>query len=71
MVSDTEFSEVRFHGDKEKASAVYHGLQPLSPEDVAEAIHYCVSCPPHMNVNLMELMPVDQAFGPFALNRRS
>jgi 3-hydroxy acid dehydrogenase/malonic semialdehyde reductase len=71
MVSNTEFSEVRFQGDKEKAAAVYQGLQPLGPEDVAEAIHYCVSCPPHMNVNLIELMPVDQAFGPFALNRRS
>jgi 3-hydroxy acid dehydrogenase/malonic semialdehyde reductase len=70
MVSETEFSEVRFHGDTEKVAAVYRGLSPLRPGDVAEAIYYCVSCPPHMNVNLMELMPVDQAFGPFALNRR-
>jgi 3-hydroxy acid dehydrogenase/malonic semialdehyde reductase len=71
MVSDTEFSAVRFHGDAQRASAVYDGLRALSPEDVAEAIYYCVSCPPHMNVNVMELMPVDQAFGSFALNRRS
>ena len=71
MVSDTEFSPVRFHGDTKKASAVYQGLRALGPDDVAEAIFYCVSCPPHVNVNLMELMPVDQAFGPFTLNRRA
>lgn len=70
MVSDTEFSAVRFHGDTQKASAVYRGVHALRPEDVAEAIYYCVSCPPHMNVNVMELMPVDQAFGSFAVNRR-
>jgi len=71
MVSDTEFSEVRFHGDAKKASGVYQGLRALGPDDVADAIHYCVSCPPHVNVNVMELMPVDQAFGPFAVNRRN
>ena len=70
MVSDTEFSAVRFHGDTERASAVYQGVRALSPEDVSEAIYYCASCPPHVNVNVMELMPVDQAFGPFAVNRR-
>ncbi|MET0595871.1 MAG: SDR family NAD(P)-dependent oxidoreductase, partial [Polyangiaceae bacterium] len=63
MVSDTEFSAVRFHGDTAKASTVYQGLTALRPEDVAEAVYYCVNCPPHMNVNSMELMPVDQAFG--------
>jgi 3-hydroxy acid dehydrogenase / malonic semialdehyde reductase len=71
MVKGTEFSEVRFHGDTQRASAVYRGVNALSPQDIADAIYYCVSCPPHMNVNTMELMPVDQAFGPFALNRRS
>ncbi len=70
MVSDTEFSPVRFHGDVQKASAVYEGVHALGPKDVAEAIFYCASCPPHMNVNVMELMPVDQAFGSFAINRR-
>jgi 3-hydroxy acid dehydrogenase/malonic semialdehyde reductase len=70
MVMGTEFSAVRFHGDVAKASAVYTNMSALRPDDVAEAIHYCVSCPPHMNVNVMELMPVDQAFGPFAVNRR-
>ena len=71
MVSGSEFSTVRFHGDSQKASSVYRGVQALTPEDVAEAIYYCVSCPPHMNVNVMELMPVDQSFGAFAVNRRS
>jgi 3-hydroxy acid dehydrogenase/malonic semialdehyde reductase len=71
MVGNTEFSAVRFHGDTEKASAVYRGVHALSPEDVSDAIDYCVNCPPHMNVNVIELMPVDQAFGPLAVNRRS
>jgi 3-hydroxy acid dehydrogenase/malonic semialdehyde reductase len=71
MVMGTEFSAVRFHGDTAKAATVYQGVTALRPEDVADAVHYCVSCPPHMNVNVMELMPVDQAFGPFAVNRRS
>jgi 3-hydroxy acid dehydrogenase/malonic semialdehyde reductase len=70
MVSGTEFSTVRFDGDAERASAVYRGVHALGPEDVADAIHYCVNCPPHMNVNVMELMPVDQSFGAFAVNRR-
>ena len=71
MVEGTEFSAVRFHGDTEKAKAVYQGVTALRPEDVADAVLYCASCPPHVNVNVMELMPVDQAFGPFALNRRT
>jgi 3-hydroxy acid dehydrogenase/malonic semialdehyde reductase len=71
MVSHTEFSTVRFQGDDIKAAAVYQGVSALRPEDVADAVYYCVSCPPHVNVNVLELMPVDQAFGPFAVHRRS
>ncbi len=58
---DTEFSLVRFHGDAEKAGSVYDGLQPLSGQDVADAVEYCASRPPHANVREMILMPTAQA----------
>jgi 3-hydroxy acid dehydrogenase / malonic semialdehyde reductase len=57
---DTEFSEVRFHGDRAQARAVYHGFTPLSAEDVADAIAYVVNLPPHVNVLDMVLVPTAQ-----------
>jgi NADP-dependent 3-hydroxy acid dehydrogenase YdfG len=66
---DTEFSLVRFYGDAEKARAVYEGTRPLSGEDVAEAIRFAVTCPPHMVVDELVLMSIDQANG-FRINRR-
>jgi 3-hydroxy acid dehydrogenase / malonic semialdehyde reductase len=47
----TEFGEVRFSGDKGKAKKVYEGLIPLTPEDVAEAVLFCATRPPHVNIN--------------------
>jgi 3-hydroxy acid dehydrogenase/malonic semialdehyde reductase len=67
----TEFSEVRFHGDKARADKVYEGTTPLSAEDVADAIHWVATRPPHVNVNLVQMMPVCQAFAPFAISRSS
>lgn len=58
---DTEFSTVRFHGDKQKADEVYAGLTPLSAEDVAEAIVSVADRPPHVVVADMMLLPVAQA----------
>jgi 3-hydroxy acid dehydrogenase / malonic semialdehyde reductase len=66
---ESEFSLVRFQGDAAKAKTVYEGMQPLSPEDVADAILWCVSRPPHVNVNTLELMPISQAFSPFSVRR--
>jgi 3-hydroxy acid dehydrogenase/malonic semialdehyde reductase len=66
----TEFSEVRFRGDTEKAEAVYAGMTPLSAEDIAETIWWTATLPPHVNVNLLEVMPVDQSFAGFAVHRR-
>lgn len=68
-MAETEFSEVRFHGDKDRAKAVYRGIQALRPEDVADAIHWAVTRPPHVNINRLEIMPTMQAFGPFAVSR--
>jgi serine 3-dehydrogenase len=58
---ETEFSEVRFHGDRERAEKVYKGVTPLTPDDVADVIFFCVTRPPHVNINEVILMPVDQA----------
>jgi NADP-dependent 3-hydroxy acid dehydrogenase YdfG len=66
---ETEFSEVRFRGDEDRAKAVYRGMQPLRPEDIADAVHWAVTAPAHVNVNRIELMAAAQAFGPFAVYR--
>ena len=68
-MAETEFSLVRLK-DAEKARAVYQGVTPLSAADVADAVHWVVTRPPHVNVNLLELMPEQQAFSPFAVKRR-
>jgi NADP-dependent 3-hydroxy acid dehydrogenase YdfG len=58
---ETEFSLVRFHGDRARADSVYQGLEPLSADDVAEAVVFCATRPPHANVREMILMPAAQA----------
>jgi len=68
-MTDTEFSLVRLK-DAEKARAVYQGLAPLTADDIADAIHWAVTRPAHVNVNVIELMPEAQAFSPFAVKRR-
>ena len=69
-MAETEFSVVRFQGDASRAKGVYQGMQPLSADDVADAVVWCVTRPQHVNVNVMELMPTQQAFGPFAVHRQ-
>jgi serine 3-dehydrogenase len=58
---ETEFSQVRFHGDKERAAKVYQGLTPLSPDDIADAVVFCATRPPHVNVETMIVLPTAQA----------
>ena len=67
----SEFSQVRFKGDYQKAESVYKGMQPLSAEDIAETIEWVMSRPSHVNINVISLMPVDQAFNGFAIHRKS
>lgn len=69
-LAESEFSLVRFKGDKNKADQVYTGTKPLTPDDIAEIVHWAVSLPKHVNVNTIEVMPVDQSWGPFAIHRR-
>ena len=58
---ETEFSIVRFRGDKESARKVYTGIKPLSPEDVAETVLFCVTRPQNVNINQVILTPLYQA----------
>ena len=57
---ETEFSEVRFHGDTERARTVYQGYRPLRAEDVADAVAYVVNAPEHVDVFHLVLLPTDQ-----------
>lgn len=68
-MAETEFSKVRFKGDDEKAAGVYAGTQPLTAGDIAETVAWVVDRPAHVNINTLELMCVDQAWGPFAIHR--
>jgi len=58
---DTEFSSVRFKGDKLKADKTYDGFQPLTAEDVAEIIYFVVTRPPHVNIAEALVLPTAQA----------
>ena len=66
---ETEFSVVRFDGDEGKAQQVYAGMKPLSADDIAEIIYWTTALPAHINVNQLEVMPVTQAWSPFAVHR--
>jgi NADP-dependent 3-hydroxy acid dehydrogenase YdfG len=70
-MAESEFSVVRFAGDQAKADAVYQGVDPMTPEDIANTIHWVLTQPPHMNINRIEMMPVNQAFAGFAIHRKS
>ena len=69
LSSGTEYSNVRFKGDDEKADKVYEGVHALSAEDIAEAIYWTATLPAHMNINALEVMPVQQSFAGTTLHR--
>ena len=58
---ETEFSLVRFRGDQEKAGAVYEGIDPLTPEDIAETVIFCATRSPHVNISNVIMLSTDQA----------
>ena len=68
-MADTEFSVVRFKGDQTAADKVYAGVHAMSADDVALVCESVLWLPAHINVNTLEIMPVQQAFGPFAVDR--
>ncbi|MBV5280921.1 MAG: SDR family NAD(P)-dependent oxidoreductase [Paludibacter sp.] len=60
-MAETEFSVVRYHGDEEKAKAVYSGLTPLNAEDIADTIEFIVTRPAHVSINDIQINPAQQA----------
>jgi 3-hydroxy acid dehydrogenase/malonic semialdehyde reductase len=70
LCGGTEFSEVRFGGDRDRAAAMYQGTTPLNAEDIAEAVAWVMQLPEHVNINRVEMMPTCQASGPLVVKRR-
>ncbi|MCG8070907.1 MAG: SDR family oxidoreductase [Candidatus Thiodiazotropha taylori] len=68
-LAETEFSLVRMKGDAQQAADVYQGTQPLTGPDIAEIVYWVTALPPHVNINALEVMPVCQAWSPFAVDR--
>lgn len=68
-LAESEFSLVRFKGQGDKAAQVYAGTQPLRSEDIADIVYWTATRPAHVNINTVEVMPVCQAFAPFAISR--
>jgi len=69
-MAETEFSQVRFKGDDDKAAGVYDKAEPLRAEDIAEVIYFAASMPEHVNLNAIEMMSINQSWGPLAVYRR-
>lgn len=70
LVGGTEFSNVRFKGDDDKADKTYQNASPLTPEDVTEAVWWVANLPKHVNINTLEMMPVSQTFAGLSVHRQ-
>jgi NADP-dependent 3-hydroxy acid dehydrogenase YdfG len=68
-LAETEFSLVRFKGDTAKANSIYQDARPLAPGDIAEIAYFVATLPEHVNINIVEVMPTCQAWGPLAIHR--
>ncbi|MBT8141769.1 MAG: SDR family oxidoreductase [Gammaproteobacteria bacterium] len=68
--AETEFSIVRYHGDKHKADKVYAGMSPLTADDIAECITWAANQPAHVNINRIEVMPTNQASAGVKIHRQ-
>lgn len=68
-MAETNFSVVRFKGDKSRADKIYENTQPLIAEDIAEVVYFVNQLPEHVNINTLEMMSINQAWGPYAINR--
>lgn len=71
LVGGSEFSSVRFKGDDSKAAQVYQDTQPLTPEDISEAVYWVASLPPHVNITTLEMMPVCQSYAGLSVHRQA
>jgi NADP-dependent 3-hydroxy acid dehydrogenase YdfG len=69
-MTETEFMLQRYHGNEAEKAKVYAGIQPMTPDDIAETIFWSCTLPRHVNINRMQMMPVMQAFGPIVAKRK-
>ncbi|TFW31270.1 SDR family NAD(P)-dependent oxidoreductase [Massilia horti] len=69
LCGGTEFSNVRLKGDDAAAAKVYEGTTPLTAKDIADTCYWIATLPPHVNINLIEMMPTCQGFGPLNIRR--
>ncbi|WP_114227566.1 MULTISPECIES: SDR family NAD(P)-dependent oxidoreductase [Sphingomonas] len=69
-MAETEFTVVRNGGDQAASDALYAGLEPMTPEDLADTIWWIANQPPHLNINTVELMPTRQSFAGFAMSKQ-
>jgi serine 3-dehydrogenase len=68
-MAETEFTLVRTGGDQAASDNLYRGVNPMTAQDIAETIFWVASLPPHLNINVLELMPVSQSFAGFQVAR--
>jgi serine 3-dehydrogenase len=68
-MAETEFTLVRTSGNQTASDNLYKGANPMTAENVAETLFWIASLPPHMNINRIEMMPVNQSFSPFQVHR--
>ena len=68
-MAETEFTIVRTGGDKEASDKLYAGVNPMTADDLADLFWWIANLPPHLNINTIELMPVNQSFAGFAVHR--
>jgi 3-hydroxy acid dehydrogenase/malonic semialdehyde reductase len=69
-MAETDFALNRFRGDVTRALKVYQDTEPMTAEDVAEAVFWAAALPPHVNINRIEMMPTTQGPGPLAVHRK-
>lgn len=69
LCGGTEFSNVRFHGDDERAAKVYENVQSVQPEDIANIVLWLHQQPEHVNINRIEVMPTAQSFAGMSVSK--
>jgi serine 3-dehydrogenase len=70
-MAETEFTLVRTGGDQVASDKLYAGVNPMTSEDLADLFWWLANLPPHLNINIVELMPVNQSWAGFAINREA
>ena len=69
LCGDTEFSNVRFHGDDERASKVYENVEFIRPQDISNMVLWLINQPKHININRLEVMPTAQTFAGLTVHK--